>query len=147
MCPEQNEFCIKLIESLKARTKNGEVEWCNFTEKDYGLFSFLENIIRYSEKCSMNEYPEYAIKLDKSTYCRINYGKNYNKSMIIGLIFAERSRDRDKIIILICSKEDTKEYKVVGDSKKYSELSKLQEIIEFKNVEEFRILDQWMMDE
>ena len=147
MCPEQNEFCIKLVESLKTRTTKEEIEWSKFTEKDYGLFSFLENIIKYSEKCSMAEYPEYVVKLDKSTYCRINYGKNYNKSMVIGLVCAQKTRDKEKIIILICSKDDTKEYRVIGDSRSYPELDKLEEIIEFKNVEEFRILDQWMQDE
>lgn len=144
-CLNKNEFCNKLIETLKKKTVSNELKWSYFDKETNTMLDLKSNIFRYNKESIVEEYKDYQVNMEESVFCDIDYGKDLDKIMTISIVSIEKNLN-NKVKILICDRENRDSYEEICNSNQYSEVCKLYETVEFKMVKEFKILEKWLLE-
>lgn len=134
----KDEFCKSLIDTIESKTANNEVKWNYFTEEDF----------EYNEGVLLENYINYEVDIESSVFCEINYGKNSDKIIRVAIVLLKNKFDNlnKNVKILICDRINKENFVEVCNDIKYEKLNNLYELIEFKSVKEFNILEKWFLN-
>lgn len=146
MCLNKDEFCNKLIETLKSKTMNNKLKWSYFGEETNTIIDYKNNIFEYDKKDIIEKYENYQINIENSVFCKIKYGEKLDKIIRVAIVVVEKDLN-NKVEILICDREKKDNYIEICNSIHYPEICKLYEIVEFKHIKEFNILEKWLFDD
>ncbi|NOU83895.1 hypothetical protein GC101_34130 [Paenibacillus sp. LMG 31459] len=146
-----SESVNAILAELFTKTSENHIEWTSYQEKKMAMLGgSLEREFKISEELEEKGLVEYHhVSVNNSFYCRFNYSKNSENEKYIRLsviYLVSNVEGKEKEIYLIVHRENKDVIQILTDSTKNKELEILYELILWKSIKEFKIIERLLFE-